>query len=73
MILLTPKEIKAAAAWVESHNRDVHEGSIDVAEFAIRSLGGSGIGSRTVVTCEACERVKVRNENHHDVTDYASW
>lgn len=73
-IRLTPKEIQAVAVWVEEHVRVAHGGEILYADIAIRHVEGrSGIGDRTVVTCEACEKVKVRNENHHDVTDYDAW
>jgi len=73
VVLLTPKEVQRIATWVEEHVREVHDGKLDYATVAVRNLEGSGIGSRTVVTCEACEKIQVRNVNHEDVTDYDAW
>lgn len=68
-INLTVKEITDAARWANEHNATVHDGKLEWADITIRRLDGSIVG-RTVVMCEACERVKVRNENFHDITDY---
>lgn len=73
MVKLTVIEILAAAKWVDDHNRIVHNNLLDCADFAIRNIPAGGIGVRTVVTCEACDRVKVRDQNNKDVTDYNAW
>ncbi len=41
--------------------------------FALRRHGHCGIGSQAACVCETCDKVKVSNENHHDITDYESW
>jgi hypothetical protein len=70
---LTAQELCDAAAWVSAHVSTVHAGVLPNADITLRSLDGGGIGLRTVVMCEACERIKVSNNNFHDVTDYDAW
>jgi hypothetical protein len=68
-VTLTLKELRAAAAWAEEHVLTVHNGELPYADLRIFSLPGSLTG-RTVVLCEMCDRARVTNVNHHDVTDY---
>jgi len=68
-LTLTLKELSAAAAWAEDHVRTVHDGKLPYADLRLFKLPGSITGS-TVILCEACDRVRVSNANHHDVTDY---
>lgn len=68
-VTLTLKELAAAAAWAEDHAKTVHGGELPYADLRIFKLPGSIVG-QTVVLCEACDRVRVSNKNHHDVTDY---
>lgn len=72
-VTLTVKEVLDAARWADEHNRKVHNGTLQYADISVRNLEGVGIGVRTIVTCEFCDRMKVRNENDHDVTDYGAW
>ncbi len=68
-ITLTLKELTAAATWAENHVRTIHNGELPYSDIKILRLDGSIVG-RAVVLCEACDRVRVSNANHHDVTDY---
>lgn len=73
MVSLTIKEFDRAFTWAKEHNRAVHNDELINAEMAIRNIRAGGIGMRTVVTCEACERVRVDNRNRFDVTDFDCW
>jgi hypothetical protein len=68
-ITLTLNELRDATAWAEDHVRTVHGGELPYADLRFFKLPGSLTGS-TVILCEACDRVRVSNANHHDVTDY---
>jgi hypothetical protein len=68
-ITLTLKELVAAAAWAKAHVRTVHDGKLPYSDIKLLRLDGSLVG-RAVVLCEACDRVRVSDANHHDVTDY---
>lgn len=74
---LTLRELRAASTWAEQHVRTVHNGELPYADIALRHVSsGTGIGERTVVMCEACERIsgKAGNAaNYSDVTDYDAW
>lgn len=70
---LTVIELRAAAAWMEQHVKDVHAGNLPFADIRFIQSFGSGIGVSTHVLCEACDRVKVSAANYHDVTDYEAW
>ena len=70
IVRLTVKEIIRAARWAEEHNYNVHGDKLEWADIHIRNLPDGHIVGRTVVICEACERVKVRNTNFLDITDY---
>ncbi len=72
-VLVTLRELRAALAWVEEHVQEEHAGKLEYADISIRHLDSCGIGQRTIVTCEACERNGVKNANHRDVTDYDAW
>jgi hypothetical protein len=69
-IKLTLNELRAAAAWAEKHVKTVHAGELPYADIRVFHLPTNGIISRAVVLCEACDRVRVSDTNHHDVTDY---
>ncbi len=69
-ITLTLRELSAAAAWAEDHVRTVHNGELPYADLRIFSIPAGGVTLRSVVLCEMCDRVRVSNANHHDVTDY---
>ena len=68
-VTLTLRELRDATAWAEEHVRTVHDGALPYADLRIFKLPGSIVG-QTVVLCEMCDRVRVTNANHHDVTDY---
>lgn len=72
-ITLTVNELRDAAAWAEVHVRDIHGGDLPNADLKILRIPSAGAGLRTVILCEACDRVRVSNVNHRDVTDYESW
>lgn len=73
-VRLSIKEITEASRWANEHNEKVHQGKLEWADFKIIVLdSNSGIGSPTVINCEACDRVKVTNQNHHYITDYDCW
>lgn len=69
-LTLTLRELRAAAAWAEDHVRTFHAGELPYADLSLRRLPSNGIVGRTIILCEACDRVLVSNTNHHDVTDY---
>jgi len=69
-VRLTVKEITQASQWANEHNQTVHDGKLEWADIHIRNLPEGHIVGRTVVICEACERIKVRNANFLDITDY---
>lgn len=69
-ITLTANELRTAAAWADEHVRTVHAGELPYADLKLFRLPSNGIIDRTVVLCEACDRVRVSDKNHHDVTDY---
>jgi len=72
-IHLTLRELRDASEWAEAHVRDVHSGDLPNGDLRVSTLPTAGIGMRVVVLCEACDRVRVSNANHHDVTDYSCW
>ena len=72
-ITVTVRELRDAATWAETHVRVVHSGELPNADLRILNVPSAGIGARTIVLCEACDRVRVSNANHHDVTDYDCW
>jgi hypothetical protein len=72
-ITLTVRELRDAAAWAEVHVRDIHCGELLNADLKIFHVASAGIGSRTVILCEACDRIRVSNANHRDITDYECW
>lgn len=72
-IKLTLRELRDATAWAEDHVRVVHAGDLPNGDLRIFSIPTAGIGMRQVVLCEACDRVRVANANHHDVTDFSCW
>lgn len=69
-ITLTLNELRAATTWAEKHVKTVHTGELPYAELRIFHLPSNGIVARAVVLCEACDRVRVSDANHHDITDY---
>lgn len=72
VVVITLKELLAAAKWAEQHAATVHSGAMPYADISIRCLPGS-ITGRTIVMCEQCDRVPGKagaSVNHHDVTDY---
>src|SRR5262249_49008672 len=72
-IRVTASELRDASAWAEEHVRTVHAGDLPNADLRIFHIPAAGIGGRTVVLCEACDRVRVSDANHRDVTDYSCW
>lgn len=72
-IKLTARELRDASVWAEDHVRRVHASDLPNADIHIFHLPAAGVGARTVVLCDACDRVRVSNANYHDVTDYSSW
>jgi len=69
-ITLTVNELRAAAAWAEEHVRSAHADGLPCADLRLFHLPSNGVIGRTIVLCEACDRVRVADKNHHDVTDY---
>jgi hypothetical protein len=69
-VTLTLRELSAAAAWAEDHARAVHADVLPYADIRVFRIPSSGVADRAVVLCEMCDRVRVSNANHHDVTDY---
>ena len=69
-LTLTVRELAAAAAWAQEHVKTVHTGELPYADLSLRRLSSNGVIGRTVILCEACDRVRVSDANHHDVTDY---
>ena len=73
VVVVTAKEIIAAAKWVEEHVAKVHNGDLPCADISIRSMSGGSLTMRCIVMCEKCERVPGhagRRENYLEVTDY---
>ena len=69
-ITVTLRQLNDAVEWARAHVRDKHNSNLTTADFKILEIPGSSIATRTVVICEACERVRVSDANHHDITDY---
>lgn len=72
-ITLTVRELRGASAWANAHVHDVHAGDLPNADLRVFLIPVGGIGKRVVVLCEACDRVRVSDKNHRDVTDYDCW
>jgi hypothetical protein len=69
-VTIALQELRAAASWAEEHARTVHDGELPYSDIRIFRISAGGIVVRVVVLCEACDRVRVSDDNHHDVTDY---